>query len=401
MRIALWGNFGTSNFGNECTLAAAILSLRQQLPGVQLLAICTEPEDTSRRHGLDAIPIFASDADLRDRRSRLSRGSARLSNELRHWRAAVRVLADVDLLVVAGTGVITDADEGALGTPYQLFKWCTAARISRCKVAYVSVGVEAIGRRVSAMLLRCAMRHAHFRSFRDELSRRRLLEAGFPVAADPIFPDLAFSLPAPHESITTEAVQEPVLGIGLFNYRNSGVGDVADHNAFNAYVDEICSLTRWALDNGLAVQILIGDGLYDETVRKAVRQRLNEYAEPIDVARFRDHAATSYEEIVSQLGRCTYVVASRFHNVLLALMLGRPTISISYEEKNDELMSAFGFQSFCYPIARLRVDAVVERLRLLQHAGDTFRRTVEQLSAQYRERLSDQYSQLARLVETP
>ena len=43
---------------------------------------------------------------------------------------AVRVLRGTDMLVVAGTGILSDTGEGALGLPYELAKWSIAARLS-------------------------------------------------------------------------------------------------------------------------------------------------------------------------------------------------------------------------------------------------------------------------------
>ena len=54
-------------------------------------------------------------------------------------------------------------------------------------------------------------------------------------------------------------------------------------------------------------------------------------------------------------------MVSRFHNVLLALMLGRPVVSMSYNEKNDALMREMGLAAYCQTLdeldpARLRVQ---------------------------------------------
>src|ERR1700733_124077 len=57
MRIAFWGNFGALNLGNECTLAAAVGNIRARLPDAKLVAICRDPEDAGRRHGIAALPM--------------------------------------------------------------------------------------------------------------------------------------------------------------------------------------------------------------------------------------------------------------------------------------------------------------------------------------------------------
>ncbi len=44
-RIGLWGNFGTGNWGNECTLQAAISNVRLRMPSTEVACICYEPTD--------------------------------------------------------------------------------------------------------------------------------------------------------------------------------------------------------------------------------------------------------------------------------------------------------------------------------------------------------------------
>src|SRR5215831_13634148 len=63
LRIAFWGNFGTGNWGNECTLQAIIHNARERIPEAELSCFCFQPEDTLRRHGLPSFPI----TDLRMR----------------------------------------------------------------------------------------------------------------------------------------------------------------------------------------------------------------------------------------------------------------------------------------------------------------------------------------------
>ena len=46
-RIALFGNFGTGNLGNEATLQAMLYNLRSHLPNAEISCICPGPENTA------------------------------------------------------------------------------------------------------------------------------------------------------------------------------------------------------------------------------------------------------------------------------------------------------------------------------------------------------------------
>ena len=59
------------------------------------------------------------------------------------------------------------------------------------------------------------------------------------------------------------------------------------------------------------------------------------------------------------------IVASRFHNVVCALKLSKPTISIGYEAKNDDLMEHMGLGAFCQHIERFDVDDLIQQFEAL------------------------------------
>jgi polysaccharide pyruvyl transferase WcaK-like protein len=56
-RITLFGNFGTQNLGNECTLQAIAHNVHKYVPDAELHCICSDPDDTSRRYGIPASAI--------------------------------------------------------------------------------------------------------------------------------------------------------------------------------------------------------------------------------------------------------------------------------------------------------------------------------------------------------
>src|ERR1700733_2992743 len=58
-RIALFGNFGTGNLGNEATLQAMVYNLRRYLPNAEISCICPGPENTASQYNIFAVPIRA------------------------------------------------------------------------------------------------------------------------------------------------------------------------------------------------------------------------------------------------------------------------------------------------------------------------------------------------------
>ena len=57
--ITFFGNFGTQNLGNECTLRAIIQNTRKHLPMATVNCVCAGPEETAETHGIPAFQISA------------------------------------------------------------------------------------------------------------------------------------------------------------------------------------------------------------------------------------------------------------------------------------------------------------------------------------------------------
>lgn len=406
VRIALWGNFGTHNLGNESTLAAAILQLRRCLPEADLSVICSEPLDTAARHGVLAERITAADA-ARDGAERpwLVRIACHFGRECRDWLRAIRRCAALDALVIVGTGILTDAGEGNLGFPYQLFKWAVATKLSRRRLLFVSVGVEAITGRLAERFITGALRLADYRSYRDERCRTLLEALGFRTGADCVMPDLAFGLaPAMERGAQPQGARAHTraaghtVAVGVYSYRGRGAGSAEAAAGYARYLEQICALIRWLLETGHAVRLIIGDVTYDNPVRLDIRSRLQESGVDLAGSAYIDEPALSFEQLLEQLEPTDLVIASRYHNVLLALLSGKPVLSLSYEGKNEELMRMMGLEEFCQTLDELNFDRLIGQVRVLEERYEELRGRVVQRAAAARERLIAQGEEIAHCI---
>ena len=401
-RIALWGNFGTLNFGNECTLAAAVANLRERLPSAELIAICTDPDDTRSRHGIAALPMRLARIDL-DQSSipRPIRWLRLGFTQLRAWLFAWRACRKLSALIVVGTGILTDDGEGTLGFPYELMKWTSIAKRRGAKVLFWSVGAESMTGGLARRFIVRALDVADYRSYRDEHSRNRLLSIGFDDAAsDRIFPDLAFSLPLPADT-STEARDRRTVAVGLFNYRGRGLSGADDAVAYRAYIEWMCGFIVWLLKSDHTVRVIIGDGAYDQGVLEDVRAHLAAHSMIDAQSPYRDEPAQSFEEVMDQLAGADLVVATRYHNVLLALLLGRPVLSVSYEAKNDAAMAALGLARYCQALDSCDVAKLRQQFSDLKANAQTLRPSIESSAQQFRKQLDEQYELLLDMLGPP
>jgi len=389
--IALWGNFGTLNLGNECTLAAALGQLRARLPAARLLCVCSEPQDVTVRHNIASIPIAAAAGGARDG-ARWLRALRTAWREACDWLRVLGAARGIRALLITGTGILTDHGEGTLGFPYQLFKWCLATRLHGGRVLFVSVGAESMRSPLARFWLRSALRMASYRGYRDQHSATLVERCGIAVGHDAIVPDLAFSLPPPVPA-PPAAQGRPRVAVGLFNYSGRGLGGPEAAARYAAYLQHLGTLIITLCARGHAVRVIIGDLAYDVAVLEDLRAHLVSRGFAAAGA-FTDQPAGSYQELIAQLETVDLVIASRFHNVLLALLLGKPVISVSYEAKNEALMQQVGLEGYCQTLDELDPQRLLGQFEQLEANAAALRIRIGAASAANRRRLDKQYERV-------
>ena len=404
MRIALFGLFGIENLGNECTLQAMLHNVRLHKSDADFFCISYEPQDTEQRHNIAAVPISARHARVQTRRQTLGKGRlsrmvriafVRIPQELRDWIRIFRILRRTDLMLMTGTGMLTDFSETAFGYPYDIFRWVLAARLARCKVRFVGIGVGPIYERLSRWFVKTALANADYRSFRDTFSKDRLQKMDIDVSRDPVYPDLAFSLPPKLFARPSCSSARSVVGVGvikIFDPRAQGVEN--EEAYYKAYLAKTATLVSWLVQQGYDVRILHGDVRHDTEVRFDLRSLLKEQGLRYADSRIYDDDIESVNGLLVQIAECDLVISPRYHNLLLALMLNKPVYSLSYDPKNDALLADVGLGRLCQPLEKWDVERVTEQVIEMDEILHTLGVPLPKKTAEYRARLDQQYTQI-------
>ncbi|MEX2519502.1 MAG: polysaccharide pyruvyl transferase family protein [Paracoccaceae bacterium] len=357
MRIALLGQFGSGNYGNDGSLAAMVATLRRVAPEAELLCICSGPAEVRSRLGVPSVAIGAP-AFVTARARALDRLALRIPRRIRGLGAALSACRGVDVVIIPGTGILDDFHDRAFGWPFVLLRWCFAARLVGARIAFVSVGAGPIRGRLSRRFLTWAAGLAGLRTYRDALSRDFMASVGFDVSNDRLFPDLALGLPAP--SLPPTKAAPPTVGVGLMSYFG-WVKDGPDGEAiFEAYLVKMAGFVAWLRAAGWRVHLLGGDDS-DARAVASVLERVDGDEPPRRADAISVGVGRSLEDVMAELSQCDLVVASRFHNVLCAVRVRRPTLSVGYAEKNRALLSAAGLGAFCMEIESLDLEALKSR----------------------------------------
>ena len=169
--VAFYGHFNSTNFGNESTLQAILYNLRRFYPDAKVTCICTRPEATVATHDMEVIVLSEAFFKSWVPRNPLSRVLRRicigLPSEPYRWARGLMKLRRTDMLIVPGTGLLTDAYGLLSWGPYNLLKWSLLAKACRCKLLFVSVGAGPIYGRLGRRFAKLALSLGDFRSYRD------------------------------------------------------------------------------------------------------------------------------------------------------------------------------------------------------------------------------------------
>jgi len=394
-KLALFGAFGVGNLGNECTLQALLHNIRRYVPDAEICCICPGPDEVRLAYKIRATPIEEIPfSHIANRALRLLRKIlVRVPLELFRWIRAIVTLTDVDVLVMTGTGMLSDFGISPLGLHFQILKWTLLAKFCHRKVVFLSVGAGPLRRPLSRRIVKAALSLADYRSYRDIFSKNYLESIGFDTQRDHVFPDLAFSYPAaklPQNS--NNGSSRAVVGVGLMTYFNRTGSSPENDTIYSEYIAKIGDFVSWLLEKKYTVQLLIGDVTYDQSATRDLMAYIKKRGVHCENGTIIDEPATSVDQVLSQLDATDFVVASRFHNILLALMLAKPVLAISYHEKNAALMASAGLAEFSQDIEHINVDKMIRQFQSMEEKADSIELRLRRNAAACRVALDDQYN---------
>jgi polysaccharide pyruvyl transferase WcaK-like protein len=394
--VSFFGGFGLGNFGNEITLQAILYHLRSALPNVEVSCICTDPAATAAAYNVTGLPVSRTFLNAWQPHNRVARALRSVfigtPIEVYRWLDGFITLIRTDVLIIPGTGLLTDAYGIRSWGPYSIFKWSLLAKMSGCKVLFVSVGAGPIDSRVGRWLVTSALALADFRSYRDNATKEYLSAIGAKVAGDRVYPDLAFSIVdeiTPQHQILRR--RRAVVGLGLMLYHEKLSSDTQRESTYAAYLEQLMLFVKWLLARDYDIRLLIGE-LSDRSVTKEFKALLNARLGGYDQSRIIDEPVWSVEELLAQLAETDTVVATRFHNVLLALALNKPVISISFHQKCTSLMQDMGLQDYCQDIKHLSAETLIEQFCQIEKNAAGLRQMIKEKVADCRKVLDQQYN---------
>jgi len=380
-RIAVFGLFGIENFGNDGSMEAMRHFLKRECPDAQLTVICPQPEVVERTYSVSALRtnLLGPSGWLFWLLDRLLLRVPRMVDLLMRTISNAR---KIDLLVVPGTGILEEPSHRLTRMHWTLLLWCAAAKVTGKKIAFVSVGAAPINSAAARLVLKTALGMAHYRSFRDESSRRCAKEFyGVKVEGDPVYPDIVFGLPEPGGLARVTPKDGHSLSVGL---GPMGLWWWYGDEVQKSYVDKLVDFSLSLVRKGYRIRLLVGDKADYGTVDDFIRAILDK-----DPSLLGDSIIAEYivcaQDLMRQIALTDLVICSRFHNIVYALKQGKPVVSLGYSPKHRALMEEVGLGEFIQAAHQIDVPLLEKQFLALLKDRKTYEQSIQQAIARFQE----------------
>lgn len=404
---------GFGNLGDDATVAAVLHNIKLRWPDAEVTGLTLNPSDTQQRHG---IKCFAIHRDCKRPPSQATlapsgnvkkplEGYPRLRAFLRLIKAIVirapknfvreslfileslPIAKSFDLLVISGGGQLRDKGKGPYAFPYTIFKWVALARLMGARCYVINAGAGPLKTRSGKFFLRNALRLADHTSFRDERSRKMLMDAGFRQAG-PTEADCVYSLPVPNRQTGERALEKRKAVVGISPMRvywedNPGL--------YSYLIEQLGELGAWLGRNGHELQLfsteLPSDYAPIADLQAALEAKLPDA--PLGLPN-----VEGLENLLAKMPAMDYVVTCRFHGVVFAHLLNIPVLAISHHPKVATLMNDIGLSEYCLDVNSFDSARLIQTFTRLMSNREEVKARMAERAAAFRRKLEHQYDTL-------
>ncbi|SEA45188.1 Polysaccharide pyruvyl transferase family protein WcaK [Desulfuromusa kysingii] len=391
IHIGVFGTYGFENMGDAAVADATIAGLKRHIPNAEIVGICQQPENVALRHhikaysihrvfltktqtaGSDGIPVdkvdnhggssfkvriigFIKTSKFIFRLAKVVQNTllilSLIVKEIKFSFVVLERVKTLDLMVMSGSGQLNEEWGGAWRYPFGLFRWCLLARLSGCKIAFLSVGAGVIDTFLGKFFCLSALRLAHYRSVRD-IRSKKLVES-WRVGAVQLVPDMAFSMKFKIDETPTSTDGVFTVGINPISFCDPRTWIVSDQNKYDSYVEKISKFCDWLLSEGYSLVFIPNELVMDNRAIDDILEKIDPLL--VDSTRVIRPEIVNYPDVFRSYARCNYVISSRFHGLLFSFMSQLPVIALAHHYKYFELADEMGQKKYCLDIANFNLD---------------------------------------------
>lgn len=152
-------------------------------------------------------------------------------------------------------------------------------------------------------------------------------------------PDILFSYP-----MQEQKTDEKRIFVSVIDCASRDEGDTSSLSPYDeAYIENLSTLLKAYLDNGYTLTLTSFCNIEgDEKAVRKIREKLQIVEDDVRVENL-FYDGTNADQVLSSMASAKYVIASRFHGAILALVAGKPVLPIVYGDKTLRVLSDIGF----------------------------------------------------------
>jgi len=290
-RFVLSGYFGFKNFGDEAILAVLVNKLKNEGYGVTVIS--SDPKFTiSQYKHIRSVYTF------------------NLTN-------IIGAITKSDVLISGGGSLLQDVT--SLKSLIYYLGIIFLGLIFRKKVIVFAQGIGPINNKFGQLLTRAILRHCNYVSVRDEksLELMKSWDIDAELLCDPIF----------STKIKTSIVKTPSVAIQLRNFRTLNM-DFIDRLA-----QKVCKEFP-----DKTIEIYSFQDSIDLEICKKFQESMHMLNPEIKTVL---HSGLTNEQIIDNISKSEYLIAMRFHAIIIGLLSKTKTLTINYDIKVEKISNEF------------------------------------------------------------
>ena len=304
---------------------------------------------------------------------------------LRRFAGMVRVVDELDLLVISGGGRTRRPLGWAQPQPLRLLMWVAAARWSHVPIAVIGAGVDGLGparHQVRRVAMRSHTSRSTIRARSTSFAKRGSRPPAWSVRSTVgLLPGITSTSWAP-PTTAPRIVISPIS--------REAWGDDEEAVRYDEYVDSLVLAARQLAGEGAEIVIVCSQPRMDGPIADTIVRSVGSLAD-----------VQSPDDFVAMASSASVVIAARLHALILAMVAGAPVVTIAPGRKQHQLMADAELTEFVLQLDGLTPAPIVARAHDAMARQDELRAHVRAWVSASRSSLDATYDQLVEAVRVP
>jgi len=357
-KIAIIGNYGAGNIGDELILRGLLEIVGKKFPGAKITVMSANPEQTSLEHKVASCHKFPA-------------GLKSFFAFFKTRKYTIPVLKEADFVIFGGGGLFGGPEDRAN------YIWALQAlwvMLYRKKLIIFGQSLGPPKNSKIKYLVKKIFAYASKIYVRDKFSANLIREL-LPMTRVTVLPDCAFATKIPTKPSSYKAYKE--ILIVLRDYHGLNLSFLSNLAEFLNYltIEKKCHLSLLPFqENSQSNDNKLHKKLLQSLLNK---DNVTIYSVP-----------KTQEELLERYNHADLVIGMRLHSIITAIKTRRPFIALSYDQKVTSLLKDFKLQDLGVEITKFNNSRQLkQKYTVIQQNNLAIKQYLRECEATSREKL--------------